>query len=122
MYFISPFLAFVSVAWYYSKQIFVLKPYSLMPEFKILAISEETFTLLMPNSKAQVVSAFKLSKGNLPVPVTVDTVIISLMVLVRCYLLDPKNHLSRTTNLLPTFHHFLRYTQSLKYLMRTDYD
>ena len=58
-------LVLVAFGWYYSNQILVPKPYSLMPEFKILAIDKETVTLPILNSKAQFADTRRLGKYNL---------------------------------------------------------
>ncbi len=58
-------LVFLVFGWHYSNQILVPKPYSLMPEFKILAISGETVTLPILNSKAQFADTKRLGKYNL---------------------------------------------------------
>ncbi len=58
-------LVFVGVGWYYSNQILIPKPYSLMPEFKILEINKETVTLPILDSKAQFADTRRLGKYNL---------------------------------------------------------
>lgn len=73
MYFIKWFLVIIlfsilvlgAISWYFSNQILVPKPYSLMPEFEILAISKETVTLPILNSKRQFADTRRLGKYNL---------------------------------------------------------